>query len=557
MRSQDISDEDLSGPVVDRRTALKLGGIAGLSAGLAGCTGDETNTGTEESTSNSGGAESANKSGGKIVAAWAQGELPNLDPVLSETFNQQQVTMNVFNSLVTTTSDLQIVPEIAKDWTVTDGTKYVFELREGVQFQAGYGELTAEDIKFSISRGKTADGSKRKAKLSPVKPVDEGGVIIQDKYTVEINLSEPFAPFIKVIARPGLAGFIQPKKAFDEMGKDKFRETFRNDPIGSGPFEITEHQVGERIVLQAHGEYWKTDDNDVQFPYLDEIEIRPLSEASTIISGLRSGEIDYTNLVPLQNLSEIKDASNVNAVTAPAGGWFGLRWNTNREPFSSKKARQGIVKLINREEFNEQAFFGNNEPAAGPIGPVQGDFYRPFDEKPDFQKYDPEEGERLVEESGMMGTSFSIIVPEGNVRQARVVKDMLDDYFDISINGTTYSSYRDATRNDDYDTTVSGSSIDLDIDTLFFFFLPRGDGGQYNFTGYSNPELTSLLKEQRKTADLDKRRELMHEIENIAMEDAARAFIYHRVPWRAVSERLNGYEPHAIQRNLAPVWVEE
>jgi peptide/nickel transport system substrate-binding protein len=562
MPQNGISDADLSGPKIGRRTALKLFGALGIPAGLAGCLGEDDGTDANEGNSDGGdsggndaddGTPDSGKTGGKIVGAWTQGELPNLDPVLSDFFHQQEIIMNVFDSLVQVTPTLEIVPGIATDWTVEDdGTTYTFDLREGVQFQEGYGELTATDVKFTLERGLTADGTQRAGNLFAIA---EDGITAIDDYTIEITLEEPYSPFIAMVSHAGLGCLIQPKAALDDLGRSGFRDRFRSQPIGSGPFQITENVPGESITLQAFDDYWQTDDDSESLPYLDEVEIRPLAEASTVINGLKSGEIDFVNHPPEENLDELRDTQAIEVLRSPAGGWVGTRWNVKREPFSSTKARQAIAKLLDQKEFVQRAFFGNVEPAKGPIPPLHGDFYR--SNKPDYQDYNQSEGERLLEESGMEGSSIEIIIPEGNERQARVFKDMLGDYFDIEINATTTSVYSDRTRDYDFDMTISGSSPDPDIDSLRFFFLPRDQDGQYNFTGYSNPEASELLRAQAREPDREKRAELLQDAEDILMEDAARAWIHHHTSWVVLASHLNGYQPRVIQRDLSTVWLDE
>lgn len=553
-----ISSEDLSGPRIERRTAIKLFGALGLPAGLAGCTGesgdqDGTGDGGNSGTGDGGGTPASGNRGGKIVAAWNQGELPNLDPILVDFPAEHELIMNVFNSLVQVTPTLEIVPGIATDWDIeNEATRYTFQLREGVQFQDDWGEVTAEDVQFSIDRSRNGEGTVRAGNLSAVA---DDGVNVIDDYTIEINLDEPYSPFIAMVSHAGLGCLIQPKAAFDELGAAEYRERFRSQPVGSGPFQITDNTPGESVTLERFDDYWQTDEEGQSLPYLDEVEIRLLTEASTIINGINSGDIDFINHPPEQNLSEFRDSTNVDVLRGPSGGWVGTRWNVNREPFSNTKARQAVAKLLDQEEFVQRAFFGNVEPAKGPIPPLHGDFYR--SDKPDYQDYNLSEGEQLLEESGMEGKSIEIIIPENNTRQARVFKDMLGDYFDISINATTNSVYSDNTRNYDYDMTISGSSPDPDIDSLRFFFLPRDQDGQYNFTGYTNEEASELLREQSREPDRERRAELLQEAEDILMEDAGRVWIYHHTSWQAVADHLNGYVSRAIQRDLSTVWIEE
>lgn len=559
--TSEITDEDLSGPKVDRRTATKLFGSVAAAAGLAGCAGgggDKGKTGTDKSGGGSTDTEASGqaKMGGSITAGWNTGEITNLDPTLNSVGVNEQVSMNVFNALLRTTPKLEIVPDAAKDWKVENGGKdYTFTLREGMKFQKGYGEVTAKDVKYTIMRGLTTDGSVSKPKLTSIAEPYKDNVVVEDKYTLKIHLSEPFIPFLKFLTRAGGAANIIPKKAVEEKG----RQGFKTKPVGAGPFEVADHEVGQRILLKSFDEYWETDDNGNQLPYLDEVTIKPLPEASTLVSALKAGDVQMANYLPLTNLKEIRKSDKVDVSKAASAGWIGLVMNFNKKPFSSKKARQAIAHLINQEEFVKQAYFGNNDAALGPIGPGHGPFYRKEEEKPNYQSYDKAKGEKLLEESGMKGESWDLLTEEGEIRTARVLKNQLDDYFDISIESVDSSTYWDRyeKRNENtevknpYDATISGSDPDLSVDTtLYFFFKSPQKGGAFNDTGYSNDKVDQWLNEQRKTADQDKRADLIHKIEDQVMKDASVAFTHHTIPWQATSTSVTGYEPHLFRRDL-------
>jgi peptide/nickel transport system substrate-binding protein len=554
MNDKEITDEDLSGPVINRRTTLKLFS-AGAAASLAGCTGGEQQT--TPGSSNQGG-NSSKKSGGKLSAGWNLAEIPNLDPVLNSTVGFEQASMNIFNGLLRTNPKLEIHGEAAKDWTLNNGTQYVFTLREGMKFQKGYGEVTAKDVKYSLKRGLTASGSQVKQNLSPLKPIEKGGVVVRDKYTVEINLKHRFAPFLKYLTRSGGACQIMPKEAVEKLGRK-----YKVKPIGSGPFEVARHSIGSSLVLKSFDNYWNKDKQGTPLPYLDQVTIEPIPSPSTLINALRSGDVKFMNKVPFQKVNTVKSSSGVKIHQGTAGGWEGLYFNLAKEPWkSNQKLRRGIAKVLDKKQYVKSAFLGNQMAGIGPISPIHDEFWRPKDKKPSYQKTDRKTGKQLIKESGKMGTEMNIMVWKAAVRRGRSLSQQLSEYFDTKVDAYDYSTYLDRlypkSGSQYYDVTPWGSDTDVALDTsLYSFFKSPNEGGVFNRMGYSNKKVDQWLEKERRTTDTEKRAKIFHKIEDQIMQDVPVAFTHHYYPWQAVSKTLKGFTFHPIRRDFTRVWLSD
>lgn len=558
-----ITDEELSGPEVDRRTTLKLLSATGM-AGLAGCTGgdgtqDTTTTGAPDTNTTSATTTTSEeetetptseKMGGRLKAGWFTGSVDNLDPSYITVGINAQIMANIFNGLVQVTNDLEVVGDLAKDWTVENKTAYTFNLREGVKFHNGT-EFTAEDVRFTINRIMEEE-TPVKSKLEPLKPVDEGGVRVIDDYTVQLNFKRPYAPALATLARgDGRGSTVVCKEALEEMGSKQYKLT----PVGTGPFKVAEHQVGSTIKLDAFDDYFETDADGNQLPYLDGVDISMIPEASTMVNALRGGNVDFANQLPLQNVNQVKKAQGVRVVSGPGGGWIGLGMNQKRKPFDQRKVRRGIAKAINSKQFVETAYFGNAHVAEGPIGPAHGWVFRK--DKPDDQHYAPDEAKKLLKEAGAYGESFSILTMKRDLRAAKAMRQQLNRAgFDVSIEQVTTSTYWERYEKGEYDTTIGGNAIDLDPDpSLYLFFYTRGKGGVFNWVNYSNKKLNKLFDKQRKTLDREKRKQLLWQIEDIIISDAPHAYTHHEKPYMAAAKNVKGYVPHPVNRDFHTVWL--
>lgn len=545
---EEISDEELSGPVVNRRTSLSLFSAAGL-AGVTGYTGQLPTTRAETDTAT---ATQEPETGGRLKAGFFTGSLEKLDPRWTDITHEVQVMGNIFNGLVEATPELEIVGDIAKDWTVEDKTSYTFNLEEGVKFHNGV-ECTAEDFEFTL-RSIIEQESPVKTKLDPLKPLDEGGVNVIDDYTLELNLEYPYAAFLAALCRvDGRASTVVSKDAIEEMGEEQYNVA----PVGTGPFKVTDHNPGSHLTLDAFEDYFKTDDGGNQLPYLDGVDISPIPEAAQMVNALRSGDIQFANLIPQQNLDTAKQANNVTIESGPGAGWSGLGFNIERELFSSRKVRRAIAKAIDSEQTVQEAFFGNAHVASGPIAPSHSWVFR--EDKPDNQAYDPEAATELLEEAGADGASFTILTRQTTLRIARSFRQQLQAVgLNVEINQVTSATYWERERAREYDVTPIGNGEDLDPDpAMYLFFVPQDQGGSLNDTGYSNERVTELMNQQRQSIDRDERKELLQEAEDIITADAPYVFTHHPKQYVGFRDEVQGYQPHIINRDLFTVRLSE
>lgn len=555
-----FDSEDLSGPRVSRRTAVGLLGAAGM-GGLAGCAGGSGGSGSGETgtSTDDGEAEGEStpspesKTGGRLQAAWFTGSIEELDPPYISVGQYFQLASNVFNGLTTLDDDLSIVGDLAEDWTVSDdGTQYTFQLRDDVTFHNG-AEFSAEDVEYTIRRT-IEEEAPAAPKLSTLQPLDEGGVEVLGDYEVRLNLTEPNAVLLVYLTRgPGRAATVVSRDAIEEMGADQYSVT----PVGTGPFQVTEHQVGSSITLDAHDDYFETDEEGVQLPYLDGIDVQPISEPASLVNALRAGDVQFTNLVPLQNLDQVDQDGSTSASRAPGINWLGVAMNQNREPFGSKQVRRGIAKSIDSERFVETAFFGNALADVGVIS--KGTNWAWREDKPQDQAYAPEEGKQLIQDGGADGASFAILANSGNLRQAKAIRQQLTEAgFDVEIDQVTSSTYWDRYADLDYDVTVSGSVVDPDPEQgLWNFYRLPDDGGVWNWVNYQSEEVHEMLAEQRRTTDREQRMQLLHDLEDKLIEDVPHAYLSHEDDVAGIRSEVGGFTHTPGLRNFHSVFLQE
>lgn len=237
-------------------------------------------------------ANAAAASSGELRVAVGSFSLEQLDPTHEAGTAVADLQLLMYDTILEIGENSEIAPGLAATWsTKPDGVTWTFHLRPGVQFHGGYGELTAEDVKFSLERWMNPKGTH--TELGLIRSI-VSAVNVVDKYTFEIvtNGPQPDLPY-SLAPHQSPIGIVWSKKHLTEKGGDDFdaqSEALNSHPIGSGPYEFVSRTRGQRITYQATNNHWRVR------PYIQRVEYMLIPEGSTRVAMLRSGEVD---LIPL------------------------------------------------------------------------------------------------------------------------------------------------------------------------------------------------------------------------------------------------------------------
>jgi peptide/nickel transport system substrate-binding protein len=493
------------------------------------------------------------KRGGTIRISLFSG-FDTLDPHRTSFLLAIKVHNNIYNGIVKIAYDgknVSFVPDLAKEWDIKDEKIHTFRFHQGVHFHNG-DELTAEGVKWSLER--VVDPTIKSFHAWKLAAVEKLEVL--DKYTLRMSLKhpDPFLP-VALTGSTGRAGTIVNRRAVEQAGK-----AYGAEPVGTGPFKFVEWVQNSHVILDRNPDYWERDSAGNQLPYLDRVHIKIISEDSSRIAALETGEIDGMDNAPQQFVSRLRKNPKLNVYTQVGGNYYNASMHCARPPFNNKTLRQAVSFAIDREAFIKVIYFGEALPAHGAISPPMTDFWDPeFESGTNGQYYDLDKAKQLVKESGYDGREVIYVTQTWGTgpRRAQVTQAMLARAgINVKLELNEAASWRKRWRSGDYDLVDVQWSADLDPDETLY---PEWrTGGKWNFGKYSNPEFDAAVEVARKTLDVAKRRAAYDKAQRIIADDAPCAFIAHVNEFKVFAKYVKNFNPiPADLINMHDVWLDK
>lgn len=321
-------------------------------------------------------------------------EIKSLDPIRASATEEMAVVSSIYNGLVRfkpgSSAPADIEADLAESWdTSDDGLTWTFHLRGGVQFQAGFGTLTADDVVFSLLRASDPEKSSFASDYKAFKSVKA-----VDSKTVEIVLSSPVPGFLGLLANYH-GGNIVSEKAVEKYGED-----FKNHPVGTGPFAFKSSVTQQDVQLTAFADYFRG------APKLDGIEYDLIPNDSSRELAFHSGELDLIYGKREQRWVELaKGWDNAKVDVFSPGEFRTLFLNMTHKPLDNLEVRQAIAKAVDVSQIVQ--FAGASVAQKGcsvvPNGYMGEDCSWTY-------SYDPEGAKELLAKAGYAdGLTLSVI----------------------------------------------------------------------------------------------------------------------------------------------------
>ncbi|TFZ41465.1 peptide ABC transporter substrate-binding protein [Soehngenia longivitae] len=501
------------------------------------------------------------QTGEKILRTNNSSEPGSLDPALAQGTHESWILNNLFEGLMKHDSTGQIVPGMAKEYTLSeDDLTYTFTLKDDIKWSNG-DPVTAQDFEFAWKRALdpelAADYAYQlyyikgaEAYNSGEGTVDDVAVKALDDKTLEVTLESPTAYFLDLCA---FYTYYPVNKAVAEANPD-----WAKDPstyVSNGPFTLESWEHNAKIKLAKNENYYDKDNIK-----LDGIDFDIIEDENTAWQKYEGGEYDILVTLPQAVVAQLKAENNPELQIGADVGTYYFNLNNEKKPFNNKKVRQALVYALDRQTIVDKIAQGGQIPATGIVPPglldENGEDYRAT--TGDFIGYDLEKAKTLlaeglaeegmtVEDFNAQGFVLLYNTSEAHKKIAQAAQEMWRTNLgiEIGLENVEFQVKLDREKAGDYDISRAGWIGDYsDPMTMLDLFYTDGP---FNDAGYSNPEYDRLIDIAKSTADQKIRFDAMREAEAILMEDVPIVPVYFYTQPYAVKPYVTGVYKIPIQ----------
>ena len=508
--------------------------------------------------------------GGTMVIRTPE-ELETFDPRMNTLAWYSGAAHYLFDSLLMQTHDGEdFVPHVAEEpLEEIDEHTYVAQIREGIQFHDGE-ELTAEDVAYSYKD----NASPNLANLEWIDEAEASGT-----YEVTLHL-ESVHPLMESTLS-GMNAPIVPRHIAEEVGEEEFGQ----NPVGSGPFELADHEPGARVELTVFDDYFLGE------PRLNGVTYRAVPEDEVGYVELATGGIHQSSLSEVL-LDEAEAEDNIETFQTTAFDYNGFILNCLEGPFTDRRAREAVHYLVDYEEVMEAAVgeLGTRNWGYMPQEVVDvWDF--PYEEWDDrfYPEQDHDRAIELFEEAGL-GTDFEIeigtLASDQWVGQSIQLQAEFEEIgVDASIQELSTGAWLESLDNGGHDVIIYGWGGGDDPDGYYYYMfrdLANDDGGMdddivgHSTTGYAHEayrgigseteerlqRLDELVRAGRDTVDMDERYDYYVEAAEIVQDLYIGLPLYAEDNVTGVSTAVQDYEVTSYSNQEAfnhwqEPWIDE
>jgi peptide/nickel transport system substrate-binding protein len=443
-------------------------------------------------------------------------------------------------------------PYLLESWETSEDLKtWTLHLRQGIKFNNG-DLFTADDVVFTLNQW--LDKNVGSSVLGLMGYMDPTGIEKTDQYQVKLHLTSP------EIAVPEHL-FHYPAIVLNHR---TFEGDFIQRPHGTGPYTVERYVEGERCLLKRRSDYWQIGADGQSLPYMDGMEFIDMgADMAPQFDAMAAGEIDMIDLSDaggLETFAVLKDEPNVNLIPAASAGAWVLRMRVDRKPWDDNRVRTALKICQHREKILALTYL--NQGLAGHdfhIFPLHPEYC----EKP-LPKYDPERAKELLTEAGYPN-GLDVTLAVGSdwtevVRYAELLRGGAA-LAGIRVNAHTMPTSHYRQNWTEFDLGITPwMHRPLGTITLNLAYVTDNEGKPvpWNETRWVDEEFSKLLKQANGILEVDERRKVFCDLEDIQMERGSIGIAFWRNQWYVTSRRVEGVKGHpSLYILFNDVWLKQ
>jgi peptide/nickel transport system substrate-binding protein len=277
------------------------------------------------------------------------------DPDIYYANNGCAIILNVYEGLVQYKNDLdkvELAPRLAESWTKSSDFKtFTFKLRKGVTFHDGT-PFTSAAVRSSFARRAAVKGG------AAYMVADVASVETPDPLTAVVKLKKSNSAFLDYLASPFGPKMVSPQGVKAHAGTDDAQKYLQTHDLGTGPYELSDVQVGSKYTLTQYKGYWgnKSPFKTIELPVFDDVSALQLAIDNGDVS------VSVSNL-PSSSLPKYQKSKDVNSYFLPTIQSAMIFVNPSKPFFAEQKARTAFLQAIDQKQLVSQVLGDRSEPA--------------------------------------------------------------------------------------------------------------------------------------------------------------------------------------------------
>lgn len=553
-----------------KRKFLALGAMLIAVGGMTACsTKQETTKSSEESQTQASETEAkADKMPDTIVYGMSTSPSGDFNPVLTDSIYDDAVCGLVYTSLLKLDEEQNLMPYLAKEYTVSDDQKTItFTLNDNLKWSDGEA-LTSKDVAYTFNALGNADytgeyGSyvnkiKGAAEYKEGKAESISGIETPDDNTIKIEFETAYGPGLTNL---GCMGII-PEHIWSKIpeGEWKNNKEALTNPVGNGPYKLVSFNEGQDVKFAKNEDFFggEVKTSNIIFKVIGE---------DTVAADLKNGTIDMAAVSNLKKADiEELEGAGFKIYRHPNNLFQYMGLNYRNPIFQDIKVREAIMTAIDRKNMVEKLIEGNGEVKDAPM--LSSSWAYPKDVEFKKYDYDVEKAKSLLEEAGYTmkdgvmvdesgkALSFTLDVPMGNTireQAAQIIQANLKDVgITVELNKMEFPALMEkVVANHDFDMYMMGNNLTADPDLTAYWSSAAvsneaGDMG-WNISGFTTPELDKILETGAGTTDIEARKAAYKEFAVYMNEQIPWMYLFEQDIIIAANPKLEGFNPSVFR----------
>ena len=424
-----------------------------------------------------------------------------------------QVARTIYDTLTMPDSDAQYKPYLAQsvmpndtydEWTIT--------LRPNIKFHDG-SVLDATVVKNNLDayRGQYPA---RKPQLFLFVFQNISAVDVVDPMTVKVTTATPWPSFPAYLFSSARLGIMAQAQLDDPATCD-------TNLIGTGPFKLEEWKQNDHLTAVRNPDYWQTDADGVQLPYLDEITYRPIPDGDARVNALLAGELDALHASAAENVQRLRDERDDGEVNLTESTDFAevayIMFNTSKAPFDNINARLAAAYALDRDAYNQVRNLGIFTMASGPFAPGEVGYLTDTG----FPEYDLDKAKDYVAkykaETGRDLEFTAVTTPDpSTVKSAQFIQEQAQKAgMKVNLRSIEQTQLISTALGGDWQALSWRNHPGGNPDSQYVWW--RG-GSPINFGRFDDPDMNALLDAGRQEPDPEKATQIYQDINKLFAE---------------------------------------